>query len=182
MKFTPARLADAMVIDLEKRGDTRGFFARTFCTAEFAAAGLETVFPQTNHSRSAVAGTLRGMHFQRAPHGEVKLVRCVKGAIYDVIIDLRPGSPSYRRWEGFDLTEENGRMLYVPTGFAHGFQTLEDDTHVTYQVSHPYTPEAEGGVRWDDPAFAIRWPLPVGVISDKDAAWPAVDLAAGVKI
>lgn len=182
MKFTPARLADAMVIDLEKRGDARGFFARTFCAAEFAAAGLETRFPQANHSRNAVAGTLRGMHFQRAPHGEVKVVRCVKGAIHAVIIDLRPGSPSYGRWEGFDLTEENGRMLYVPAGFAHGFQTLEDDTHVTYQLSHPYTPEAEGGVRWDDPAFAIRWPLPVAVISDKDAAWPAVDLAAGVAI
>jgi dTDP-4-dehydrorhamnose 3,5-epimerase len=112
------------------------------------------------------------MHFQHPPHGEVKVVRCVQGALLDVIIDLRPESPSYRRWEGFELTAENGRSLYVPVGFAHGFQTLRDDTHATYMVSYPYTPGAEGGVRWDDPAFGIDWPLPVSVISDKDAAWP----------
>ena len=112
------------------------------------------------------------MHFQRAPHAEVKVVRCVRGAIHDVIIDMRPESPTYRRWEGFDLTAETGRMLYVPAGFAHGFQTLQDDTDVAYQVSHPYTPGAEGGLRWDDPTFAIAWPLPVGTISDKDAGWP----------
>jgi dTDP-4-dehydrorhamnose 3,5-epimerase len=182
MKFTPTSLADATVIDLEKRGDERGFFARTFCAEEFGRAGLVTDFVQANHSHNVSAGTLRGMHFQRAPHGEVKVVRCVKGAIHDVIIDLRAGSPSYGRWEGFDLTEENGRMLYVPAGFAHGFQTLVDDTTVVYQVSHPYTPGAEGGVRWDDPAFAIAWPRAVAVISEKDAAWPDVDLRAGVAI
>lgn len=174
MKFTKTSLADAVVIDLEKRGDARGFFARTFCAAEFGAAGLATEYVQANHSQNVAAGTLRGMHFQRAPHAEVKVVRCVKGAIHDVIVDLRPDSPTYRRWEGFDLDAEEGRMLYVPEGFAHGFQTLVDDSHVVYQVSHPYTPNAEGGVRWDDPAFGIAWPLPVSVISDKDAAWPLV--------
>jgi dTDP-4-dehydrorhamnose 3,5-epimerase len=172
VKFSKTSLNDAVLIALEKRGDARGFFARTFCAEEFARAGLETRFVQTNHSHNAKAGTLRGMHSQKAPHGEVKLVRCVKGAIHDVIIDLREGSPSYRRWEGFDLDAGEGRMLYVPAGFAHGFQTLQDDTDVTYQVSHPYTPEAEAGVRWDDPAFGIAWPLPVSAISEKDAAWP----------
>lgn len=178
MKFTQTTLKDAVVIDLERRGDERGFFARTFCADEFAREGLVTEFVQANHSHNVRAGTLRGMHFQKSPHGEVKLVRCVKGAIHDVIIDLRPGSPSFGRWEGFDLTEENGRMLYVPVGFAHGFQTLEDDSAVTYQVSHPYTPGAEGGVRWNDPAFAIRWPREATVISEKDAAWPDADLEA----
>lgn len=176
MKFTQTTLKDAVVMDLERRGDARGFFARTFCVDEFGREGLVTDFVQANHSQNVRAGTLRGMHFQKAPHGEVKLVRCVKGAIHDVIIDLRPDSPSFGRWEGFDLTEANGRVLYVPVGFAHGFQTLEDDTAVTYQVSHCYTPGAEGGVRWDDPAFAIAWPRPVTVISEKDAAWPDVDL------
>lgn len=172
MKFTKTNLKDAVVIDLTKHGDARGFFARTFCAETFAREGLVSDFVQANHSANVTAGTLRGMHYQHAPHGEVKLVRCVKGAIHDVIVDLRPESPTYRRWEGFDLDAETGRTLYVPAGFAHGFQTLEDDTHVVYQVSHPYTPEAEGGVRWDDPAFGIVWPRPVSVISDKDASWP----------
>jgi dTDP-4-dehydrorhamnose 3,5-epimerase len=176
MKFRKTSLADAMLIDLEPRADERGFFARTFCTAEFAAQGLETSFPQSNHSHNLKAGTLRGMHYQHPPHGEVKLVRCVRGAILDVIVDLRPGSPSYGQWEGFELTAENGRILYVPVGFGHGFQTLEDMSDVTYQVSHPYTPGAEGGLRWDDPAIGIAWPLPVSVISEKDAAWPPIQL------
>lgn len=182
MRFMETTLTDARLIELDKRGDARGFFARVFCEAEFAAAGLETRFVQANHSRSAQRGTLRGMHFQRAPHRETKVVRVVRGALLDVIIDLRADSPSYGRWEAFELTAENGRMLYVPAGFAHGFQTLADDTEVTYQVSAAYAPDAEGGVRWDDPAFGIDWPLPVSVISDKDAAWPDVDLAAGVRI
>ena len=175
MKFTKTSLKDAVVIDLTKHGDARGFFARTFCAETFAREGLVSDFVQANHSANVTAGTLRGMHYQRAPHGEVKLVRCVKGAIHDVIVDLRPESPTYHRWEGFDLDAETGRTLYVPAGFAHGFQTLEDDTHVVYQVSHPYTPGAEGGLRWDDPAFGIRWPRPVSVISDKDASWPLTD-------
>jgi dTDP-4-dehydrorhamnose 3,5-epimerase len=182
MKFVETSLKDAVLITLEKRGDARGYFARTFCAEEFARAGLETSFVQANASHNVRAGTLRGMHFQRAPHGEVKLVRCVKGAIHDVIIDLRRDSPSFGCWEGFDLSEESGDMLYVPVGFAHGFQTLRDDTAVAYQVSHPYTPAAEGGVRFDDLAFGITWPLPVTAISEKDAAWPDVDLKAGVPI
>jgi dTDP-4-dehydrorhamnose 3,5-epimerase len=182
MKFSETTLKDAVLIAIEKRGDERGHFARTFCAEEFAAHGLATGFVQANASHNVRRGTLRGMHFQRAPHGEVKVVRCTRGAIHDVIIDLRRESPTYGRWEGFDLTEANGRMLYVPAGFAHGFQTLEDDSAVAYQVSHPYTPGAEGGVRWDDPAFGIAWPLPVAVISEKDAAWPHVDLEAGVAI
>jgi dTDP-4-dehydrorhamnose 3,5-epimerase len=174
MLFSPTTLKDAMLIDIEKRGDDRGYFARTMCRDEFAAHGLVSDFVQANHSYNRSRGTLRGMHFQRSPHEEVKLVRCVRGAILDVIIDLRPDSPTYRKWEGFELSAENGRLLYVPGGFAHGFQTLVDDVDVTYQVSHPYTPAAEGGVRHDDPAFGIRWPEPVTVISPKDASWAAV--------
>lgn len=172
MKFIKTSLADAVLIEQQRHGDSRGYFTRTYCADEFAAAGLVSEFVQGNHSANVAKGTLRGMHFQHAPHGEVKVVRCVKGALLDVIIDLRPDSPTYRRWEGFELTAENGRSLYVPVGFAHGFQTLEDDTHATYMVSYRYTPGAEGGVRWDDPVFGIDWPLPVSVISDKDAAWP----------
>ena len=175
MKFIKTSLQDAVLIEQQRHGDSRGYFARTYCAEEFAAAGLVSSFVQANHSANVSAGTLRGMHFQHAPHGEVKVVRCVMGALHDVIIDLRPDSPTYRRWEGFDLTEENGRSLYVPAGFAHGFQTLVDDTHATYQVSYPYTPGAEGGVRWDDPAFGIAWPLPVTVMSEKDAAWPLLE-------
>jgi dTDP-4-dehydrorhamnose 3,5-epimerase len=174
MLFSPTTLKDAMLIDIEKRGDDRGYFARTMCRDEFAAHGLVSDFVQANHSYNRTRGTLRGMHFQRAPHEEVKLVRCVRGAILDVIIDLRPASPTYRKWEGFELSAENGRLLYVPGGFAHGFQTLVDDVDVTYQVSHPYTPTAEGGVRYDDPAFGIEWPEPVTVISPKDASWATV--------
>jgi dTDP-4-dehydrorhamnose 3,5-epimerase len=173
MRFTPTTLEDAVLIDLEKRADPRGWFARTFCEAEFAAAGLKTRFVQHNASQNPAAGTLRGMHFQNPPHAEVKVVRCTRGAIFDAIIDLRPDSPTYKRWEGFALTAENGRMLYVPEGFAHGYLTLADDSEVAYLVSYPYTPGAEGGLRYDDPAFAIAWPREAAVISDKDAAWPA---------
>ena len=182
MKFHRTSLTDAMLIDIEPRGDARGSFARVFCEAEFGAQGLETRYIQTNHSINVQAGTLRGLHFQRAPHREVKLFRVVRGAVYDVIIDLRRESPTYGKWEGFELSAENGRILYVPGGFAHGFQTLEDGCEATYMVSAAYAPAAEGGVRYDDPAFGIAWPLPVSVISEKDAAWPHVDLAAGVAI
>ena len=170
MKFSKTTLADAMVIDMQRNEDERGFFARTFCTREFADNGLVTEFVQGNHSYNRTRGTVRGMHFQTAPHGEVKLVRCVAGAVLDVIIDLRAASPTYLKWEGFELSAENGRTLYVPVGFAHGFQTLADETHVLYSVSHPYTPGAEGGVRHDDPVFGITWPLPVSVVSEKDGA------------
>ena len=182
MKFSKTSLADAMVIDMQRNEDERGFFARTFCTREFADHGLVTEFVQGNHSYNRTKGTVRGMHFQTAPHGEVKLVRCVAGAVLDIIIDLRASSPTYLKWEGFELSAENGRTLYVPVGFAHGFQTLADETHVLYSVSHPYTPGAEGGVRHDDPVFGITWPLPISVVSEKDGRWPPVDLAKGIRI
>ena len=171
MRFQPTSLRDAVLIDLDKRADPRGWFARTFCEEEFAAAGLETRFVQHNASTNPKAGTLRGMHFQNAPHAEVKVVRCTRGALFDAIVDLRPESPTYGKWEGFELSAANGRMLYVPEGFGHGYQTLEDETEASYLVSYPYTPGAEGGLRYDDPAFGIRWPRPVAMISDKDAAW-----------
>lgn len=171
MRFTPTTLKDAVLIDLEKRDDARGWFARTFCEEEFAAQGLKTRFVQHNASANPRAGTLRGMHFQNPPHAEVKVVRCTRGALFDAIVDLRPDSPTYGKWEGFELTAANGRMLYVPEGFGHGYLTLADDTEASYLVSYPYTPGAEGGLRYDDPAFGIAWPREVAVISEKDAAW-----------
>lgn len=172
MIFTETELKGAYIIDLERREDDRGFFARTWCQQEFEAHGLVARIVQANMSYNKLKGTLRGMHYQRAPYAETKLVRAVRGAILDVIVDLRPDSPTYRRWIGVELTADNRRALFVPEGFAHGFQTLEDDTDVSYQVSAFYTPGAEGGARYNDPAFDIQWPLPVSVISDKDAAWP----------
>lgn len=172
MIFEPTRLAGAYIIDLERREDERGFFARVWCGEEFARHDLETRVAQVNLSHNRLQGTLRGMHFQHPPHAETKLVRCVRGAIYDVIIDLRPSSPTYREWIGVELTADNRRALFVPEGFAHGFQTLVDDSDVMYQVSAPYSPGAEGGVRFDDPAFGISWPLPVTMITAKDQGWP----------
>jgi dTDP-4-dehydrorhamnose 3,5-epimerase len=172
VKFATTTLKDAVLIEPEPRPDERGFFARTYCRNEFAAAGLETDFVQGNMSFNHAKGTLRGMHFQKAPHEEVKVVRCIRGAIYDVIIDLRPDSPSYLKWQGFELTEENGLQLYVPRGFAHGFLTLSEAAAVAYQVSAFYAPGAEDGVRWNDPEFAIEWPADVAILSPKDAAWP----------
>lgn len=172
MIFNPTKLAGACLIDLEKRSDDRGFFARTWCRKEFSAQGLVEEFVQANVSYNRRKGTLRGMHYQLAPHEEVKLVRCTRGSIYDAIVDVRPDSPTYLQWIGVELTAANYRMLYVPAGFAHGFQTLEDDTEVVYQVSAFYTPQAERGARCNDPAFGIRWPLPVAVISEKDRTWP----------
>lgn len=172
MKFHQTTLKDAMLIDLERRGDDRGFFARTFCVDEFAAQGLPTEFAQQNTSYSANKGTLRGMHFQTAPHGEDKLIRCLRGAIVDIIIDLRPDSPTYKKWEAFELDDVNKRQLLVPKGFGHGFQTVSDHVEVTYLVSAKYTPSAEGGVRWNDPAFGITWPLEPTDMSDKDRNWP----------
>ncbi|RVT93569.1 dTDP-4-dehydrorhamnose 3,5-epimerase [Sphingomonas crocodyli] len=175
MIFRETTLKDAWVIEPELRGDERGSFARTMCKAEFAARGLATDYVQQNMSVSATAGTVRGMHFQRAPFTEAKLVRCVRGRILDVIVDMRSGSPTYLKHEGFELSAENHRQLYVPPGFAHAFQTLVDDIEVSYLVSAPYTPDAEGGVRYSDPLLDIQWPLPVSVISDKDANWPLID-------
>jgi dTDP-4-dehydrorhamnose 3,5-epimerase len=175
VRFTELQVAGAFVVDPDPVSDDRGSFARVFCAEEFAEHGLETTIVQGNLSSNHHRGTLRGMHFQRAPHQETKLVRCVSGALFDVVIDLRPDSPTFRRWAAAELTADNGRALYVPRGCAHGFQTLEDGTAALYDVSAPYTPDAEGGVRFDDPAFGVEWPLPVELISDKDRSWPRFD-------
>lgn len=172
MIFTEVGLPGAYLIDVERREDDRGFFARTFCRREFEARGLNASVAQANTSYSRRRGTLRGMHLQKPPHAESKLVRCTQGSLYDVIIDLRPDSPTCRQWYGVELTAENHRMLYVPEGFAHGHLTLADQTVVTYLVSEFYAPEAESGVRYDDPAFGIRWPEEVRIISEKDRSWP----------
>jgi len=172
MRFEPTPLPGAHLIALDPRVDERGMFARAFCAQEFAAQGLETVFVQANVSTNRFAGTVRGMHFQRAPHAEVKLVRCIKGAIYDVIVDMRTESDTYLRWFGAELSEDNGAAMYVPKGFAHGYQALTDGATVFYLVSAFYAPQAEGGLRFDDPRLAIAWPRAVTEISAKDAKWP----------
>lgn len=172
MIVRPTSLQDAYTIDLDKRVDPRGFFARGWCRREFEQHHVVPDLVQANVSYNTVKGTLRGMHYQAEPHGEVKLIRCTRGGLYDVIIDLRPESSTYGRWLGVELTADNRLMLYVPAGFAHGFQTLEDDTEAFYLVSEYYTPGAERGVRYDDPAFEIVWPLPVTAISEKDQNWP----------
>lgn len=173
MIFTETELPGAFLIDLERREDPRGFFARAWCADEFAEHGLNTRLVQANLSFNDQTGTLRGMHFQREPAAEAKVIRATRGAIFDAIIDLRPDSPTYKRWIGVDLTADNRRALYVPEGFAHGYQTLAPDTETFYLVSEFYTPEAEGGVRWNDPAFGIEWPSPERpLLSDKDASWP----------
>jgi dTDP-4-dehydrorhamnose 3,5-epimerase len=171
--FTPTGLKDAVIIDVERRGDDRGYLARTFCEQEFADNGLATRFVQASTIFSPRRDTLRGLHYQRSPHGEVKLVRCVRGAAHVTIVDLRPDSPTYTQWIGVELSPDNGRLLYVPKGFAQGYQTLADDTEVAYQMSHYYVPESASGVRWNDPAFNIEWPTAKQrIISDRDRAWP----------
>lgn len=172
MIFTETKLPGAYLLQLQKREDERGFFARSWCQQEFADHDLATCMVQGNVSYNKQAGTLRGLHYQAAPYGEVKLVRCTRGALYDVIVDLRAASPTYQQWLGVALTADNYQMLYVPAGFAHGFITLVPDTEATYQVSQVYTPGAERGLRYDDPTFAIAWPTPVQVISEKDKSWP----------
>lgn len=179
--FTETPLRDAYLIELERREDERGFFARTFCANEFADHGLTPVTAQGNVSFNHRSATLRGMHYQVAPAEEAKLVRCTRGAIYDVIIDLRPESATYMEHFGTGLSAENRTALYVPELFAHGYQTLEDDTEVIYQVSAFYAPGHEHGLRHDDPAFGIEWPLPVSVISEKDRSWPAFRSASGAR-
>ena len=175
MRFTETPVAGALVVEPEPIEDERGFFARTFSVEEFAARGLDTRVDQCSVSFNARAGTLRGMHYQEAPHGETKLVRCTRGGIYDVALDLRPGSPTYLRWAGVELSADDGRALYIPEGCAHGFQSLADGTEVLYQISTPYVPSAARGVRWDDPAFGIDWPpAPAGgrTMSERDAEYP----------
>lgn len=172
MRFRELPIQGAYLIDLEKRGDDRGFFARMFCTREFEAKGLVTNFVQVNNSLSADAGTLRGMHYQLAPHAETKVVRCVRGALYDAIVDLRPESPTFGVSCGAELTAENRTMIYVPKGCGHGILTLVPDTEAMYLVDEFYAPAAERGVRWDDPTFKIAWPREPVVLSDKDRNHP----------
>ena len=173
MRFVETPIGGAVVVELERHEDERGFFARVWDPGELAAAGLTPALAQASISRSSRVGTLRGMHFQLPPHEEAKLVRCVRGAIFDVVLDLRPGSPTYLGWHGIRLDEENGKALYVPEGCAHGFQTLVEDADVLYLISTPYVPEASSGVRWDDPAFGIEWPdVPERTIGERDRAWP----------
>jgi dTDP-4-dehydrorhamnose 3,5-epimerase len=175
--FTETPLNGAFVIDIEARSDDRGYFARVWCAREFEEHGLETRLVQCNVAYNHKKGILRGMHYQKQPYSEVKLVRCTRGAVYDVIVDLRPESDTYLHWTGAELTADNHRMLYVPEGFAHGYVTLRDDSELFYQVSQFYTPQAEGGVRWNDPAVGIEWPeLGDLLISDKDRAWPMLDV------
>ena len=172
MKFLDTPLAGLVLIEIEPAQDDRGFFARTFCAETFRQHGLDPHVAQASTAFSARRGTLRGMHYQREPHAETKLVRCTSGAVYDVAIDLRPGSATFRRWYGIELTRRNRQMLYIPGGFAHGYLTLEDDSEISYQMSTPYQAEAAAGVRWDDAAFGIRWPQPVTTIHDRDRTYP----------
>ena len=178
MIFTETKLKGAFIIDVKRLEDERGFFGRSYCQREFDAHGLNTNVVQANVSYNKKKGTLRGMHTQLRPFSESKLVRCTRGAIYDVIVDVRVESETFTQWIGVELTADSYRMLYVPEGFAHGFITLEDNTDVTYQVTQFYTPEAERGFRWDDPAFNIQWPITPELISAKDMAHPAFDKAS----
>ncbi|MEN6348196.1 MAG: dTDP-4-dehydrorhamnose 3,5-epimerase [Syntrophomonas sp.] len=172
MIFTETGIKGAYIIDIEPIYDERGFFARTWCVKEFRQHGLNTHFVQCNVSYNKLKGTLRGMHYQAAPHEEAKLVSCIAGSIYDVILDLRPDSPTFKQWEAFVLSDSNHKMLYIPEGLAHGFQTLQNETTVFYQMSEFYYPECAKGVRWDDPIFLINWPIDTMTISEKDRKYP----------
>ncbi len=172
MIFNETKLKGAFIIELEKRDDERGFFARSFCTREFETHAINPRVVQCNVSFNKKRGTLRGLHFQKDPYEETKLVRCTLGAICDVIVDLRSSSETFKQWVSVELTAHNGKMLYVPEGFAHGFQTLEDNTEIFYQMSEFYNPESASGVRWNDPAFGIQWPEDERAISEKDRQFP----------
>lgn len=171
MRFRETKLAGAYLIEPERLGDERGFFARTFCRNEFESAGLPVDIVQCNISFNSRRGTLRGMHFQRRPHPQQKLVRCTSGALYDVIVDLRPDSATFRCWAAFELTPENSNMLFIPEGVGHGFQTLADNTEVFYHMFEFYRRECDSGFRYDDPAFGISWPLEISCIANKDLDW-----------
>jgi len=175
MIFTQSTISEVFTIEPKLLEDSRGFFARMFCENEFADHGLEHHFVQCNLSYNGFKGTVRGMHFQKSPYEEVKLVRCTRGAIFDVVVDFRSDSPTYLQWFGTELSESNRKMLYVPRGFAHGYQTLTEGAEVFYQVSEFYTPGSEGGLNWKDPAIGIDWPIEdAKFISDKDASWPSL--------
>lgn len=171
MKFTETGLPGAFIVELEERADSRGFFARAYCEAEFEKVGIKTSVVQCNLSFNHKRGTMRGMHMQVAPALEAKLVRCIRGAVYDAIVDMRPESPTYLQSFGLELTAENRKALFIPESFAHGYLTLADNTEMLYQVSEFYTPGTERGFRYNDPSLTIEWPIPVEVISDKDATW-----------
>jgi dTDP-4-dehydrorhamnose 3,5-epimerase len=175
MIFTESPLPGAFLVDLEPLADERGFFARTYCADEFSAKGLSVEWRQCSVSFNARKGTLRGLHYQDAPHEENKLVRCTAGAIFDVIVDIRRDSPGFKRWFGVELTAQNRRSLFIPPGYAHGFVTLSDDAEVHYMISVPYAPAQARGFRWSDPAFGIQWPLTPSVISPRDAAYPLLE-------
>ncbi|MGQ0512022.1 MAG: dTDP-4-dehydrorhamnose 3,5-epimerase [Betaproteobacteria bacterium] len=175
MKFTELELMGSYLVEPEPHGDERGLLARTFCAREFGERGLETAWVQCNLTFTAARGTVRGLHWQAPPHEEAKLVRCTAGAVFDVIVDLRPGSPTRGRWQAFELSARNRRQLYIPAGFAHGLQTLEPDTEMSYQMSAYYVAAAKRGLRWNDPALAISWPLPVAMVGDADQALPTMD-------
>jgi dTDP-4-dehydrorhamnose 3,5-epimerase len=179
MIFAATALQGAYLVDLERVEDERGFFARWYCEDEFAARGIGERMRQCSLSHNLRAGTLRGMHYQAEPHGEAKLVRCTSGAIFDAIIDIRPGSPTRLGWFALELTAANRRSLYVPTGFAHGFVTLTDDAEVSYMISTPYAPGAGRGIRWNDPAVGIEWPVTPTVVSARDAAYPLIEAGRG---
>ena len=172
MIFTETTLKGAFLLELEKREDERGFFARTWCQREFESHDLHKLWVQCNISFNRQKGTLRGLHYQTPPYEEAKLIRCTRGALYDVIIDLRPDSPTFMQWVAAELTADNCRLLYIPEGFAHGFQTLTDETEIFYQMSQFYAPEYAGGVRWDDPALNIAWPAAARTISERDRSYP----------
>ncbi|MCI0621722.1 MAG: dTDP-4-dehydrorhamnose 3,5-epimerase [Acidobacteria bacterium] len=172
MVFSQAPLESAYIVDVTKIEDNRGFFARSWCSQEFLRRGLTNVMVQTNIGFNLKRGIVRGLHYQTDPHSEAKLIRCTRGAIYDVIVDLRPDSPTYKQWFGTELTEDNYRMIYAPEGVAHGYQTLTDNAEIVYQTSEFFVPEAATGVRYDDPAFTIDWPLPVQLVSARDRSWP----------
>ena len=175
MKFSPSKLPGVWIVDLEKHDDERGFFARSWCQREFEQHGLNPRLVQCSVSFNLKKGTLRGMHRQIAPHEEAKLVRCTRGVIYDVAVDLRPASPTYKQWTAVELSAENGRMLYVPEGCGHGFQTLVDNTEVFYQISEFYHPESARGVRWDDPQLTILWPVTNKIVSPHDQDLPGLN-------
>ena len=175
MIFNETKLKGAYIIDIDRKEDSRGFFARAFCQKEFEANGLKPIIAQANVAFNHKKGTLRGMHFQYPPAAETKLVRCTRGAILDIIVDLRPESPTYLNYIGVELTEDNHRGLYVPERFAHGYQVLRDKTETSYQVGEFYTPDAEGGLAYNDPHLELEWPLPVSVISEKDQSWKLLE-------
>ena len=175
MIFRETKLEGSFIIEVRKIADERGFFGRSWCKREFNAQKLSAEMAQANIAFSFHKGTLRGLHYQQEPFAEAKLVRCTRGAAYDVILDLRPDSPTYGQWIGTELTQDNYHMIYAPEGFAHGYLTLEDDTEMSYSVSQFYAPEAERGIRYDDPAFGIAWPADIRLVSDKDKGWPNYD-------